>query len=142
MKRVLIQLTDNRLCDIVDAGQEFAVAAGLAWHDAPDDVGHDTHEFDGTAVVSKPAPPPAPIVIPSEVTRAQARGALILDGLIDSVQPAINAIADPMQRALAQNDWDNRLTFRRDNPTLVALATALSLTEEQLDSLFTTAAGL
>lgn len=57
MKRILIQ-SDGRLCDIVSPGQEFPVASGLTWADAPDDVSPDTHEWDGAAVVVKPAPPP------------------------------------------------------------------------------------
>lgn len=89
----------------------------------------------------EPADPVVPVV-PQSVTRAQARAALIVSGLIGQVQPAIDAIADPLQRALVQNDWDHRLTFERNNPTLAALAAALNLTSGQLDALFTTAAGL
>lgn len=89
----------------------------------------------------EPADPIVPVV-PQSVTRAQARAALIVFGLIGHVQPAIDAIADPLQRALVQNDWDHRLTFERNNPTLAALAAALNLTSDQLDALFTTAAGL
>lgn len=75
-------------------------------------------------------------VIPHSITRAQARAALILAGLIDRVQPAIDAITDQLQRALVQNDWDSRGTFERDNSTLLTLAAALGLTEVQLDDLF------
>ena len=71
-----------------------------------------------------------------KLSRAQARGALILAGLIDHVQPALDAIEDPLQRALAQNDWDNRLEFERDHPQLLAMAAALQLTDEELDQLF------
>lgn len=76
------------------------------------------------------------------ITRAQAKAALIINGLIGNVQPAIDAIEDPMTRALAQNDWDERLTFERDNPTLVGMAAALGMTDEQLDALFVQAATL
>lgn len=83
---------------------------------------------------------PAPV--PQKLSRAQARGALILAGLIDHVQPAIDAIEDPLQRALAQNDWDNRLEFERPHPQLLAIAGALGLTDEQIDNLFITGATL
>lgn len=76
------------------------------------------------------------------ITRAQAKAALIINGLIGHVQPAIDAIKDPLTRALAQNDWDERLTFERDNPTLVGMAAALGMTDEQLDALFVQAATL
>lgn len=80
--------------------------------------------------------------VPQSLTRAQAIGALILAGLDEQVQPAIDSIEDPMQRKLAQNDWDNRQTFERGHPTLVALAAALGLSDEQLDQLFIVGAGL
>lgn len=81
-------------------------------------------------------PEPLPEPIPQKLSRAQARAALIMAGLIDQVQPSIDAISDPLQRALAQNDWDNRLEFERDHPQLLAMAAALGLTDEDLDQLF------
>ncbi len=76
------------------------------------------------------------------ITRAQAKAALIINGLIGQVQPAIDAISDPLQKALAQNDWDERLTFERNNPTLVGMAAALGMTDAQLDALFVQASTL
>lgn len=90
----------------------------------------ETDIFDGEMWVSDGS------AIPQKLSRAQARGALIFAGLIDQVQPSIDAISDPIQRALAQNDWDNRLEFERDHPQLLAMAAALSLTDEDLDQLF------
>ncbi|MGB3069286.1 MAG: hypothetical protein WBC18_12095, partial [Ottowia sp.] len=81
-------------------------------------------------------PEPEPPSVPQVVTRRQARRALALGGLLDLVQPAIEAIPDPTQRALAQIDWDDATDFRRDDATLLMLAAALGLTEEQLDDLF------
>lgn len=40
--------------------------------------------------------------VPSKVTRRQARQALAMAGLLNKVQPAIDAIPDPLQRQLAQ----------------------------------------
>ena len=74
--------------------------------------------------------------VPQSITRAQARAALIVSGLIGLVQPAIDAIEDPVQRALAQNDWDERLHFERSNPTLLSLAASLGWNDDQLDELF------
>lgn len=75
-------------------------------------------------------------IVPQVLSRAQARGALILAGLIDQVQSAIDSIEDPLQRALVQNDWDNRLDFQRDYPHLLSIASAMGLTDEQIDQLF------
>lgn len=84
--------------------------------------------------------PPAPI--PRSITRAQAIAALILSGLDEAVMPAIESIQDPVQRKLALNDYQNRLTFERDNATLQTLAAMLGLDDAQLDDLFRLAATL
>lgn len=92
-------------------------------------------------VASYVPPEPEPPSVPQVVTRRQARRALALGGLLDLVQPAIDAIPDPTQRALAQIDWDDATDFRRDDATLLLLAAALGLTEGQLDDLFILAGG-
>ena len=51
MKRVLI--LGGRLLDIVAPGAEFPVHESLVWVDASDDVAHETHEWDGVAVVPR-----------------------------------------------------------------------------------------
>lgn len=81
-------------------------------------------------------------LVPAKVTRRQARQALLIAGLLDDVQPAINAIADPMQRGLAQIEWDDAQEFERHRPLLIQLATALGLDDEALDNLFIQAGGL
>lgn len=88
------------------------------------------------------APPPAPPVVPQAVTRRQARQALLMAGRLPDVQPAIDAIADPMQRGMVQIEWDDSQVFERTRPTLLALATAIGMTDEDLDALFTQAAQL
>lgn len=70
---------------------------------------------------------PSQAAVPHFVTRAQAIAALIVTGKRAQVQQVIDSIPDPVQRELAQNDWDNRLTFEIDNPRLVAIATALGI---------------
>ena len=80
--------------------------------------------------------------VPQTVTRRQARQALLLVGLLDNVQPAIDSIADPVQRSMAQIEWDDSQQFERKRPLLIALAAALGLGEEALDNLFIQAAQL
>lgn len=81
-------------------------------------------------------------VVPAKVFRRQALQALLLAGLLDSVQPAINAIEDPMQRGLAQIEWDASLEFERSRPLVAAIGQAIGLDATALDALFITAAGL
>lgn len=110
-------------------GELRANWTGYAWVDRP------------YAAPPPPPPPPGPQV-PASVTRRQARQALLLAGLLDSVQPAIDAIPDATQRGLAQIEWDDSQEFERNRPMLISLATAIGLTSEQIDELFITAAGL
>lgn len=86
---------------------------------------------------------PAPVVVvPQSVTRRQAKQALRLSGKLGLVQFAIDAIADPLQRGLMQDEWDESLTFERNRQSLVAMATAIGLDSAQIDELFITAATL
>lgn len=88
-----------------------------------------------------PASPPRPAV-PQEVTRRQARQALLLAGLLDDVEPALAAITNPTERRMAQIEWEDSQVFERNRPVLVQLAGALGLDDAQLDQLFIDAAGL
>jgi response regulator RpfG family c-di-GMP phosphodiesterase len=71
------------------------------------------------------------------VTMAQARKALILGGVsITAVNAAIAAIVDPVERQLAETDWEYSTTVRRDSALVASLAPLLGLTDEQIDELF------
>lgn len=85
------------------------------------------------ASVTVEQPPPAPI--PDRVSRFQARAALMQAGLLDQAEAAV-AQAGP----LAQLAWNDAVEFRRNSPTINALAPALGLTAEQIDALFIAAA--
>jgi hypothetical protein len=88
------------------------------------------------------------VVVPQVVTRRQAKQALLLatDGLgttlLSKVQPAIDAIQDPTQRALIQIEWDESLDFERTRPSLIAMGTAIGLNAAGIDALFIAAATL
>lgn len=84
-------------------------------------------------------PPPAPPAIPQSVTRFQARAALHLAGLLPQVEALMGDVQTDMLARLA---WTDAQEFRRQSPTVLAMAGALGLTEQQLDDLFTTAAGI
>ena len=89
-----------------------------------------------------PPAPPAPPAVPQEVTRRQARQALLLDGLLDKVAPAIAAIDDPLQRGLAQIEWEDSQSYERQRPILISLGRAIGLDDTALDDLFIKAGGL
>lgn len=81
-------------------------------------------------------------LVPASVTRRQARQALLLAGLLDNVQPAIDSIPDPVHRGMAQIEWDDSQAFERDRPLLIQIGMALGLDDAGLDALFIHAATL
>lgn len=82
-----------------------------------------------------PAQPP-PATVPASVPRLKARKALAFAGIFAQVQPAIDAIKDPVQRALAQVLWEDSPTFDRNDPVLIQLASNMGLSDAAVDSLF------
>jgi len=86
--------------------------------------------------------PAVPTAVPASVTRRQARQALLLAGLLDQVQVAIDAIPDPVQRGMLQIEWDDGQEFDRDRSTVLTIGAALGLDGAGLDQLFIAAAAL
>jgi hypothetical protein len=89
--------------------------------------------WDGTQWVS---PPP---YVPQIVSRFQAKAALLSAGLLDQVEAMM---ADPATPAVTKLAWAEAVEFNRQSPTVLAMASALSLTDQQLDDLFTAAAAI
>lgn len=82
---------------------------------------------------------PLPVGVPQTVTRFQALAALHLAGHL----PVVEAImAAPETDMMAKLAWANALSFERSSPLLNGLAGTLGLTPQDLDNLFTTAAGI
>ena len=79
------------------------------------------------------------VVIPQSVTRFQARAALHLAGLLQSVDAMMS---DPSADMLAKLAWQDAQEFKRTSPTVLAMAKALNLTDKQVDDLFVQAAGI
>ena len=73
----------------------------------------------------------------AKVSRFQAFAALDAAGLLDDATALVNA-----QGGVAKLAWDNAIEFRRSSPTINGLASALGLTDEDLDALFLAAAGI
>ena len=73
---------------------------------------------------------------PTTLTPRQARLALLQVGLLDELETAI-----ANDRALGIW-WEYSLDIRRDNPELLAFASAYGLTDTQLDDLFELGASL
>jgi hypothetical protein len=78
--------------------------------------------------------------VPKSVTRRQAKQQLAIAGLLDQVQPAIDAIEDNAERLMMQIYWDDSQVFERDHPQLVSLGRALGLGDDDINDMYRQAA--
>ena len=69
----------------------------------------------------------------------QAREAIRRAGFLPQVEALIN---DPATDPLVKAAWEYALVFKRQSPTILAVADALGWTSEQLDDLFIVADGI
>ena len=81
-------------------------------------------------------------VVAASVSRRQGRQALLMQGLLDKVQPIIDAISDTTQKSVAQIYWDDAQDYERGNIWVITIGSALGLSSDQIDSLFITASKL
>ena len=95
-------------------------------------------EVEATYVPPEPAPEP----VPQQITRAQGKVALIMQGYWQAVLDYVASIQDPTQRALANVALHDTSTWERSSPFLNAAAAGLGMTSEQLDALFIQAGGI
>lgn len=70
-------------------------------------------------------------------SRFQAKAALLQAGLLSQVE-SLMLSADP----IAQLAWAEAVEFRRNSPTIAALAIGAGMTETQVDDLFRAAMGI
>lgn len=77
---------------------------------------------------------PAPV--PERVDMAQARLALLSQGITASMVDAQIAAMPSPQKEAAQIEWEYRTTVRRNSDLVISLGAALSLSEQDIDNLF------
>lgn len=128
---------DGGEVDLLLPAGEYAVTVS-AWPYLP---AHLTVTADGLATATEGrqaiiiAPPPVPV--PSSISPAQARLALLGVGLLDEVEAAV-AAAD----RVTQIAWSQATSIERDSPTVAGLSAALGLSAAQLDALFIAGAAI
>jgi hypothetical protein len=69
--------------------------------------------------------------VPKIITMRQARLALLKAGLLETITASIGSM--PQNVVI---EWEYASDVMRDSPTITALASALSLSKEQVDELF------
>jgi hypothetical protein len=79
--------------------------------------------------------------IPEKVDRLQARLALIHTGKWDAIQPAINAIQDGLERAIAQAYFEDAKCWYRQDEFVLSIGSAIGLSDSDMDALFIKASG-
>jgi hypothetical protein len=90
------------------------------------------------AALQSSATEPAPT---DSIKAWQAKAVLSLMGLLTAAETAIESLDEP-QRTIIKSAWDNNADFPRQSPTILSLAVALSLSEEQVNDMFEQAASL
>ena len=78
------------------------------------------------------------VQIPQVVTMRQARLALLQEGLLATIESAIQNSTDEAMKI----EWEYATEVRRDWASLVTLTESLGMTSTELDSLFTIASTL
>ena len=87
--------------------------------------------------------PSPPLPVPESVEARQLRDWLIMHGhSIASIDEAIEAITDPMQRELTSNQWNFSTSYTRRHPMFAAFVAVTQLTDEEIDQAFREAASL
>lgn len=77
------------------------------------------------------------------LTARQLRLGLIANGIMPSqVQATIEAMPDGPSRENALVEWEYASSFERTHPLIASVAAGLSLTDEQVDAMWTAAASL
>ena len=105
---------------------------------SPDPANSDYAALLASGAEIAPYVPPAPSV-PQFVTPWQAREALRLAGLLPAVNAHIEGLGENHQAYIA---WHYAERIARASPLIASLTPAFNLSNEDIDALFVTAAGL
>ena len=89
------------------------------------------------AEVVRLTPPP----VPPSIKAWQAKAVLQLAALLEPAEAIIAGLSEP-NRTVVSSAWSNNADFSRQSPTITSLATALGLSDDQLDAMFQQAAAL
>lgn len=114
---------------------EQAEAPGPDWTPAGDAGPGWVQVEDGSFVAPEHRP-----AVPHEISRAQGKIALLQAGLWAGALSFVAAIPDEQARAIAEVALHDTQTWSRDSSFMQTFASALGVTDEQMDRLFIAAA--
>lgn len=135
MKALISPQENNRIVEVKANNRTFPIAEPLYWVDCPDDCTTDW-TFNG-GEFSAPVVPEPVFVIPTTVSMRQARLALLQSNLLETVNTAINQGGEADKIT-----WEYATEVNRSDALVSNMATALNLSETDLDNLFNLASSL
>ncbi|MBN7764057.1 hypothetical protein JF546_16920 [Nitratireductor aquimarinus] len=116
------------------AGDEFGLAPAIR------QAVENWIEAGNTPTQFVPLPEPTPVELRAAMpplTARQVRLGLITNGIsLESIQTAIDGIADPIEREAAQIEWEYATTFERLHPLIDVISATLGLLSEDLDQMW------
>lgn len=121
-------------------GSISATIEGELW-DVPDDMSSRFRQMiaeweDEGNTISPYVAPELPEVF-APITKRQLRLTLVRNGIsLATVDAAIASMPEGIEKQEAQIEWDDASTFNRIHPTLLLIASALGLTEAQVDAMW------
>lgn len=127
---------------LIQAGVVTTISfeADTGWPVVSDDVfPGDTDNEDGT--FSRPVAPEPTVeekrAAMLSLTARQFKLGLVRNSIsLDTVAAQIAAITDDLERQEAEIEWQTAAQFERLNPLVVSIASAIGLTDEQVDTMW------
>lgn len=117
-------------------GTFVALVDGLPYHVTREDPLYEEAALSGSDAPFEPTPEPPEDIIPP-ITKRQLRLTLVRNDIpLATVEAAIASMPDGLQKQEAQIEWADASTFNRNHPTLLLIASALGLTEAQVDAMW------
>ena len=144
MKHIKINSVGEVIGMYLDAPDDSQITPGETAHALSDEawvsVGPGYRYIGGKLVPPSPAVP-TPIRAPKAVAMRQARLALLQAGKLAAVNQTLAALTG-VQGEAARIEWEFAATVDRGSELVTMLSAALSLSDDDLEALFTTAAAL
>lgn len=139
------QINNDTITDTTATNPAGRFHPSIVWTDVPDTVIRGAKLVNGEWVNPELAPKDQPSSAPTEpgvlsVTKRQGRQQIVIGGLDEQVQTAIDGITDATERKLTQIWYDHADPWESNHPQMVTLSTALGLDEAQRLALFEAAA--
>lgn len=129
--------------NVILASDDFNPGSGLTLVPIGDQAVQIGASYDGETFLPPALPAP---VVPREVTRRQARLALLAAGLLETVNAMVASLPGTQGEAI-RIEWNDALGYRRDSVLIATLAAQIvlpdgrvGLTSAEIDALFIAAA--